>query len=778
MKKHNSYLVVSLIIVVLVTLFCIRSFVQAKTVTLQGIGTIIIQDEQVLTGVINEVLIVSAGGDLTLLGMSDRDIIVEEGGAAYIYGIAVQNVLNRGGELEIYGVVDGYVHTDAGNTFIAPEALIVGTPPLFTPTPWPTAIPATPTPVATISPTPTPTRTPVPASGRIDLSISLYRTASNTDRGAYEEILTYFADAIYEMSNGAHKIRNIVIYEDGAYARRADVVWVDEEWPCAYVNGYGVNGYPVSMGDRFNVTNFLIDRQCAGYVLAHEWGHYYYGMYDEYRPSADRNCGPSDLSCPRMDDEPVTNSIMNNQWIACREGDFAWLNFSVPRHQTHNNAQYRIYNASAWETLTRPSSQDPRRASLLAVRPRTYFVELTSVAPPNNQEASIELLGDDVRIQSRSELNITWARDGHRSDIPSDTSSAMSSQSASLMNESYAGSVASMLGDEIKYPEPVIIVAKVVKGVPIAKADVRAGVLKPTGEVSSLTLRDDGIPPDVLANDGLYSGLVQYEQEGEHQVFASFNNLNGIAQFTEDSLEHAPGPGGEINYPEPRPVGENFYAVGNTEITLKNVVHDDHANVITEATSLRLDNTDLAGYIDYPADVDIFEIVAPYNAKLNLRVSDLAFSMRPRVQIWREDSITLIEEVILEPDNEQYLFVPLKIKDNTPYYVGVSHLDPSTDEGFYRISVGPALPNDTESPPFNLLFILLPVGGLMILFFIFLAKRNRPTLQVVSPPTRRIGTSPDKIVKADKGPKGSSIYKNVEDREPETEESPEVDDDK
>lgn len=770
MKRFTWLLMVIAVIAILIILLSAQASVLAKTAEslASSVAVITVQDPQVLTGTIDGSLVVSEGGELTLLGMAKQDVIIEDGGVAYIHGIVGKNVLNRGGKVEVYGVIGGYVYTDfGGNTQIDPNALIVATPPAATPTPLPTATPLPDTPVATASPpTPNPTATPPPASGLTDLSVSLYRTASTTvDRTAYEEIFAHFADAIYEMSNGIHKVRNVIIYENGAHANKADVVWVDNTWPRAYINGYSVAGYPIYMGDQFNTHDFLTERRCAGYALAHEWGHYYYGVYDEYQPTTDRGCQPRDLSCPRMDDKPVEDSIMNNQWIACKEDDFAWLNLSVPRNQTQDNAQYRVYNASAWETLSRPTSQDPRQAALLAVRPRTYFSEFSAISFSNNQEASIELLDSSARMQARSELNILWNTEEMSSDTL-DTSAPASSQSASLFGDDYAGSVASVLGSELNYPDPLIVVAKVVNRVPIAKVDVRAGLLRPTGEITSLTLLDNGDPPDVLANDGLYSGLVPYNQKGEYKIFVTFNNLGNTAEFTEASFEYAPGPGGEVEDIAAEPVGENFYAVGDTTVFLRDVIPDDHANVITEATMLSTDNVDTPGRIDYAADLDMFEILSLSEGKLILRVSDLAFDMQPTVKIWKNDGATLIKELDLDLNSEGYLFIPLDFEAGEPLYAAVSHLDPNAKRGFYKISVGPALPNDTESPPLNLLLVMLSViGGLTTIVLLYVLLRSRPTEQHVSAPPRRSGSFPiQQLTKATKKSNGHSLYKSAKEK--------------
>ena len=59
----------------------------------------------------------------------------------------------------------------------------------------------------------------------IDLTVSHERTLSAEEKLAYEELFRLFADNVYEMSNGAHKVRNIIIFDGGRYADRTDIVF-------------------------------------------------------------------------------------------------------------------------------------------------------------------------------------------------------------------------------------------------------------------------------------------------------------------------------------------------------------------------------------------------------------------------------------------------------------------------------------------------------------------------------------------------------------------------
>ncbi len=726
-------------------------------------GTVI-TDVVVLTGTTMDSLVVADGGVLVLLGVGGQDVVVQPGGEAYIYGLILGNALNYGGYLEVYGIVGGYIYPDSGTTLADPESIIVATPPAMTLTPFPTPIPGTPTPTpAPVTPTPALTATPVPSANGIDLSISLYKSATTPpEREVYEEILGHFADAIYEMTNGVHKVRNVTIYQNGRHTRTADVVWIAQEWPCAYVNGYGVPGYNVSMGDFFNFTDFTVDRRCGGYVLAHEWGHYYYGVYDEYQSGPGNSCPASEKDCPHPDDDPVRNSVMNDNWRACVDGDFNWLNFSIPKNQTRNNAQYRIFNASAWETLARPTSQDPRQAKRSAVRERSYYAELEAAAPIGNDDASLELTAADASAQARSLLTIIWADDvAAAPDVSAPAAQAVPTSGG--IDLAYQGHIESALGNMLDYPKPLMLVASVANSIPIAKAGIHAGVISPDGKMFKVSLKDDGLAPDVLADDGLYSGFVAYAQAGTYYAFAYFDNRAGLAEFTEASMEHVTGPNGESDYPAPRLVGEEFFAVANAAITVGNVRADDHGNVAAEATSLTTDNVDMAGRIDFAGDVDVFEVIPVANGKLVLRLSGFAFAMAPRVQILRADGVTAVKTFKFTPEDDEYFFASLRSKTNEAFYVAIQHQDANAVGGLYDISVGPALPNAIESPSLNWLWIVLPLIAAALLALYLLMRRRPVARQVAAPRRRDYISTPPRRPRSKETP-GESIYKRADEK--------------
>lgn len=251
----------------------------------------------------------------------------------------------------------------------------------------------------------------------LDVSISLHRpSVSLQERRQYEGIIKYFADAVFEASNGGHKIGRVHIYTNWGNYQQADIRWFYDTmvgeygqqspcWPNSYVNGIGNAALTTTMCDIFNGTNFLANdrgwRQ-GGYTIAHEWGHYYYGLFDEYQGSDPSfNSYPNS---PHTSDVPVFDSIMSSQWNAV-DGAFAWLNFSTAANNQGENAQFRMYGSSAWDTIVRPPDQDPPTSQIYGLPQRRYYPELSIVAPSYGARPRIDLQADHT---ARSNLIICW----------------------------------------------------------------------------------------------------------------------------------------------------------------------------------------------------------------------------------------------------------------------------------------------------------------------------------------------------------------------------------
>ncbi|MEY3220823.1 MAG: hypothetical protein RIT27_2180 [Pseudomonadota bacterium] len=259
--------------------------------------------------------------------------------------------------------------------------------------------------------------------GIFDIKVSYYDTYDNAinRKEQIEDNIRHWADGVYESTNGAHRLGKVEINTNGANADNTDVLWVASCWPNARIGGRGKAGARIQYCDTFpnngNPISFLQRTRSGGYTMTHEWGHFAYALFDEYK-SGDE-CSKASFPC--KSDVGVSNSIMHNQWnaVGANEtlGDLNWLNFSTKINNDGanitTNAQARVYKASAWETLVRDTSLDPINFG------RAFYKGLVAVAPAAGQAPSIELgtynattgtyqINTTAQATAREKLSFVW----------------------------------------------------------------------------------------------------------------------------------------------------------------------------------------------------------------------------------------------------------------------------------------------------------------------------------------------------------------------------------
>jgi uncharacterized protein YegL len=286
-----------------------------------------------------------------------------------------------------------------------------------------------------------------PGAALIDLVISLASNPTGDNNGnsqggvnsdaqnRWERIIGHFADGVYEATEGAHRIRTVRVYRKARNWSTADITW-DNATPDAthpnHPHAYGINqiGGRVFMYELFgngdgrgNNVDLVNNERAGGFTMTHEWGHYFYGIYDEYAKDA------TELS--------VSPSLMSSQWNAIAsnggEGDLRWLNFSIKGpaqasgpfgvfQNTFRTKQHKAYGASAWEVLSRPASSDPTDSTSLSYRSlgaRSYYPELSLVAPTGAPRIDLP------SAAARASLNIIWMSDRLTTEIVIDQSGSM-----------------------------------------------------------------------------------------------------------------------------------------------------------------------------------------------------------------------------------------------------------------------------------------------------------------------------------------------------------------
>ena len=171
------------------------------------------------------------------------------------------------------------------------------------------------------------------------------------DRAYVTAAFASMAQTTFTMTEGRHRVGTVFVYRNNRFGNNVDtkVVALTKGRSNAHVAGWEKRGQMS--------TNYLVDSQDnvetakgLGQTIAHENGHYVYGVYDEYR-EAGKPIDPADPGAPSQVDTPL-NSVMHNQ------AEFS--SFSTPGDitETTQTAHKRAHGGSAWETLSRDSSTD------------------------------------------------------------------------------------------------------------------------------------------------------------------------------------------------------------------------------------------------------------------------------------------------------------------------------------------------------------------------------------------------------------------------------------
>ena len=117
----------------------------------------------------------------------------------------------------------------------------------------------------------------------ITISYEDVKPESTTKILSFKNVIQHFAYGIYQCSQGRHKLRNVYVLSDGKNADKCDIVWKKGAGRANVNNPY------ITMYNKFDDYDLdadiptLANVKRAGACLAHEWGHYHYGVLDEYK---------------------------------------------------------------------------------------------------------------------------------------------------------------------------------------------------------------------------------------------------------------------------------------------------------------------------------------------------------------------------------------------------------------------------------------------------------------------------------------------------------------
>ena len=403
----------------------------------------------------------------------------------------------------------------------------------------------------------------------IDLDIGLYRTSvDNSIKLLYEQTLEHAAYALFEATNGQHCIGQVTWHLGGDNLDQTtiDIQWLQSCWPNAHLSRYiGNDPGRIQMCDVYNFSSkydALYNPTQGGYVLVHEFGHYGYGLCDEY--VGDGEGGPCR---PGQNDIGVNNSIMNSQWNA-RPGAWQWLNFST--NSTNNaptNGHFRAYQASGWATLSRAPGADPLicKDNYCYSMWRDDFPEFRRV--DSNEVPSIELDSNGTNANALMHLSHVWQ---------SVSLAALQEQSASI-------NVITPKDLTLNNGAPMIVsFAAYVDGNYVTNlhtADIIVG-----GQ--TFAAHDDGTNNDAIANDGIYTIFIDHVALGlGGNIPLSVHLVNdGSGQAVKLPISVSPPPGNSGSPPLPEtPSIFDLYETVNISL-VGGII--DHGNTPDIATPL------------------------------------------------------------------------------------------------------------------------------------------------------------------------------------------------
>ncbi|TAG48589.1 MAG: hypothetical protein EAZ30_05310 [Betaproteobacteria bacterium] len=204
-------------------------------------------------------------------------------------------------------------------------------------------------------------------------------TPAERNRQYVTDIANEFAKSLFIMTNGKKRVGNVYVYTKGRFLDNVDALILNKDGRAnASINGWTNRGHTST---QYATMNKVVESPVQlGKTIAHEWGHYALGLYDEYKEPSNS----TDPTSPQTNDTP-RNTIMNNH------EEFAGLSSSADYADAamRATAQFRAHGKPAWETLAANPASDgavavpdgvPKRTWWQAFRnlPATSFGTLTS----------------------------------------------------------------------------------------------------------------------------------------------------------------------------------------------------------------------------------------------------------------------------------------------------------------------------------------------------------------------------------------------------------------
>lgn len=218
--------------------------------------------------------------------------------------------------------------------------------------------------------------------------------ARTLDRAYVEALVRQTARTLFVMTNGRHRIGKVYVFKNGKFGSDVDIRLLNTPgranasvagWRAE--GGLTTNNYITNKDDKTGVLSAESPEE-TGEVVAHELGHYVYGLLDEYVERGKACEEPSkQLGSPCQDDSPKP-TVMNDQRLSYRlslPSDYA----GQPAYRT---AQARGYGgadgsrSSAWDMLVGDPANDSANARAEHNGRRILFDAFKGQAVPTLQQ--------------------------------------------------------------------------------------------------------------------------------------------------------------------------------------------------------------------------------------------------------------------------------------------------------------------------------------------------------------------------------------------------------
>ena len=222
-----------------------------------------------------------------------------------------------------------------------------------------------------------------------DASPAVVANGLTLNRAYVESVLKSTAQTLFSMTEGRHRIGSVFVYRNNRFGNNVDIKIIGLIGGRSNAHGSGLGKTGRTSNNYTAFPDSPTDTaEGLGKTIAHEMGHYIYGLFDEYREEG-RAFNPNSITSPADDDTPLS-TLMHNQ------AEFGGFSTPADYTATTKTAHGRAYSASAWEVLARDPDKDPE---VIKNRGRTSYPAFAGFVPKNQGSLTKPVAGFDAAFK-------------------------------------------------------------------------------------------------------------------------------------------------------------------------------------------------------------------------------------------------------------------------------------------------------------------------------------------------------------------------------------------